>query len=140
IFGGEESASLAVKDHLPEKDGIMAGLLLVEMLSVYGNSLSRQIEEMFREYVRRVCLQRSLPMTPARDKKLRKLIKSPPSKLSGRRVINIETIEGIKLDFENDDWLLLRFSGTEPIIRLYAEAGDKTELGRLIEDGLELVT
>ncbi|MBU1185561.1 MAG: phosphoglucomutase/phosphomannomutase family protein [Acidobacteria bacterium] len=139
IFGGEESASLAIKDHLPEKDGIMAGLLLVEMLSVYGNSLSRQIEEMFREYGRRVCRQRSLPMTPARDKKLRKLIKNPPSKLGGRRVINIETIEGIKLDFENDDWLLLRFSGTEPIIRWYAEAGDKAELGRLIKNGLELV-
>lgn len=140
IFGGEESASLALKDHLPEKDGIMAGLLLVEMLSVYGNSLSHQIEELFREYGKRVCLQRSLPMTPARNKKINQLILNPPGKLGDRRVISIETIEGIKLNFEDDDWLLLRFSGTEPIVRWYAEAGNKAELNRLIKHGQELVT
>ncbi len=140
IFGGEESACLAIKDHLPEKDGIMAGLLVAEMVAALAKGLSEQIDDMFSKYGKRVGKQKSIPFKPEREKKLRKLIKNPPSKLDGRKIINIETIDGIKFDFSDDDWFLLRFSGTEPIIRCYAEAGSKKELERLMRSGLELVS
>ena len=64
-------------------------------------------------------------------------MKKSPTKFNGRRVINVETIDGIKLDFEDDDWLLFRFSGTEPVIRCYAEAGTQKELKSLMKFGLE---
>ena len=140
IFGGEESACLAIKDHLPEKDGIYAGLLVAEMIAATGKSLSQQIKELFQKYGKRVGKQKSIPLTPTNEKKLKKLIKNPPSKFAGRKVTNVETIEGIKLDFSDDDWILLRFSGTEPLIRCYGEAGTNKELARLMSYGLEAIS
>jgi phosphoglucomutase len=140
IFGGEESACMAIKDHLPEKDGIFAGLMVAEMMAAVGKSLSEQIKDLFKKYGKRVGEQAAFPLTPAREKKLRKITKNPPSKLNGRKVVNVETIDGIKLDFSNDDWILFRHSGTEPIIRCYAEAGTKKEAKRLMEFGLEKIS
>jgi len=140
IFGGEESACLAIKDHLPEKDGIYAGLLVAEMIAATGKSLSQQIKELFQKYGKRVGKQKTIRLTPTNETKLKKLIKNPPLKFAGRKVINVETIDGIKLDFSDDDWILLRFSGTEPLIRCYGEAGTNKELTRLMHYGLEAIS
>jgi phosphoglucomutase len=140
IFGGEESACVAIKDHLPEKDGIFAGLLVAEMMAASGKSLSGLLEDLFRRYGKRVGGQRTIPLTAERARRLKRLIKKPPGQLCGRKIVNIETIEGIKLDFSDDDWLLLRFSGTEPLIRSYAESGTKKELDNLMKHGLELIS
>ncbi|MBM3294010.1 MAG: phosphoglucomutase/phosphomannomutase family protein [Candidatus Aminicenantes bacterium] len=137
LFGGEESASFALLGHLPEKDGILAGLLLAEMLAATGRSLTEAIEDLFKTYGERVGGQKSIPLTPARERHLRRLIKLPPTRLAGRPVTKIETIDGIKFDFDGDDWLLLRLSGTEPIIRCYAEAGSRKDLRALIKAGME---
>lgn len=138
-FGGEESASLGVKDHLPEKDGIMAGLLVAEMMASCGKNLSEQIKELYAEYGTRVGHSATFPLNAKREKRLRRLIKSPPGVLGSRRVINTEAIDGIKFDFDHDDWLLLRFSGTEPIIRIYGEAETREEMDRLVKSGLEVL-
>ena len=140
IFGGEESACMVIKDHLPEKDGIFAGLLVAEMMAAVGKSLSEQLKDLFRKYGKRVGKQASFPLTPAREKRMKKMTKNPPSKLNDRKVVGIETIDGIKLDFSDDDWLLLRHSGTEPIIRCYAEAGTKKEVEMLMKFGLEKIS
>ncbi|MFQ6109936.1 MAG: hypothetical protein ACE5L7_10340 [Candidatus Aminicenantales bacterium] len=140
IFGGEESACMAIKDHLPEKDGIYAGLLVAEMMAAMGKNLSELIQDLFRKYGKRVGKQRSVPLTAVNKKKLIRLIKNPPTRFAGRKVLNIETIDGIKLDFHDDDWILLRFSGTEPLIRCYGESGTRKELERLIKFGLEAIS
>jgi phosphoglucomutase len=137
VFGGEESAALAVKDHLPEKDGIFAGLLVAEMVAVSGRPLADLVQGLFKEYGERVGGQRSVPLNPDREKSLRRLIKNPPAKLAGRFVIEAATIDGLKLNFSDDDWLLLRFSGTEPLVRCYAEAGSSKDLRALLKAGLE---
>jgi len=139
IFGAEESACIAIKDHLPEKDGIFAGLLVVEMMATLGKSLSEMIQDMFRTYGKREGKRENIPLTSEREKRLKNLRRHPPSKLGKRTVTGIETIDGIKLDFSDDDWILLRLSGTEPIIRCYAEAGSKKEVDRLASLGLELL-
>jgi phosphoglucomutase len=139
VFGGEESACLAVKDHLPEKDGIIAGLLVAEMLAVTGKTLPDLRAALFRTYGRLVGGQRNIPLTPARERRLRELVQTPPATLAGRKVVAVETIDGVKLDFAADAWFLLRFSGTEPLIRCYAEAETEAELDRLLERGLELI-
>lgn len=137
IFGGEESACMAIKDHLPEKDGIFAGLLVAEMVASSGKSLKEMKEDLFREYGKRVGGQKDLSLNPERKKRLKRLIKNPPLKLGKRPVIAVETIDGLKLDFENDDWFLLRLSGTVPLIRCYAEAETRREMEKLMKSGLE---
>jgi phosphoglucomutase len=140
IFGGEESACIAVKDHLPEKDGIFAGLLVAEMVAASGKSLADILKALFKEYGGMLGGQRNVPRTPEREKRLQELILHPPDRLGDRRVEGVETIDGIKMDFADDSWLLLRFSGTEPLVRLYAEAETARELERLMKLGLEFVT
>jgi len=137
IFGGEESACMALKDHLPEKDGIFAGLLVIEMMATRGEPLSKIIDGLFQEYGKRIGKQKSIPLTVERARRLKQLRRHPPSRLANRKVIHVETIDGVKLDFEDDDWILLRQSGTEPIIRCYAESGSDKELKRLMKAGLE---
>ncbi len=137
IFGGEESASMAIKDHLPEKDGIFVGLLVTEMVAASGKSLAELVRDLFKQYGERIGIQKSLPLTPERERKLKKLIKNPPGQLGGRRVLNVEVIDGVKLDFSEDDWMLFRLSGTEPLIRCYAEASSKKDLRNLVKSGLE---
>ena len=139
MFGAEESACMAIKDHLPEKDGIFAGLLVVEMMATVGKSLTEMIQDLFHTYGKRVGKRKNIPLTPEREKSLKSLRKHPPSKLGERAVIGAETIDGIKLDFSDDDWILLRLSGTEPIIRCYAEAGSKKEVDKLVRFGLKLL-
>ncbi len=139
IFGGEESACIAVKSHLPEKDGIFAGLLVAEMMAVTGMNLTRLRQEFFREYGRMVSGQRSFPLQPRNERVLKELIINPPENLGGRRVVGVERVDGIKFDFDGDDWLLLRLSGTEPLIRCYAEANSKAELEKLLEVGTKRV-
>jgi phosphoglucomutase len=139
MFGAEESACMAIRDHLPEKDGIFAGLLVVEMLAGVGKNLSQMVEDMFGKYGKRVGKQKNVPLNAERESKLEELRLTPPSKVGERNVQNIETIDGIKLDFSEDDWILLRLSGTEPIVRIYAESGSTKEVNQLLQNGMELL-
>jgi phosphoglucomutase len=139
IFGGEESACIAVKDHLPEKDGIFAGLLVAEMIAVTGQGLRARSEALFKEYGTVVGGHRDVDLTPERAKRLRALIQNPPDGLGKRKVIACETIDGLKLDFDDGAWVVLRRSGTEPLIRCYAEAARKKDLDELLSKGLEAV-
>ncbi len=139
MFGGEESACIAVKDHLPEKDGIFAGLLVAEMIAATGRTLSALREDLFAEYGAMTSGQRTLPLTPERAKTLKALIHDPPDKLGRRKVAAVETLDGLKLDFEGGRWLVLRSSGTEPLIRCYAEAESGEEVESLLKKGLEAV-
>lgn len=137
IFGGEESACLAIRDHLPEKDGIFAGLLVAEMMAVTGKKITELRDDLFREYGKKYGGQKNIPLNPKNERKLKELIVDPPERLAGRRVVHVERIDGIKLDFEDDDWLLLRFSGTEPLIRCYAEAESRKDLEKFLIHGVE---
>ncbi len=139
MFGGEESACIAVKDHLPEKDGIFAGLLVAETVAATGRSLGGLREDLFREYGTMTSGQRTLPLTPERAKRLKALVQDPPSKLGRRKVVAVETIDGLKLDFEGDRWVVLRLSGTEPLIRCYAEAETEEEVDSILKKGLQAV-
>jgi phosphoglucomutase len=140
MFGGEESACIAVKDHLPEKDGIFAGLLVSEMIAASGKNLSEIRKALFREYGTLVGGQRILPRTPAREKRLKEFVDNPPAALGSKKVEAVEIKDGINLEFADDAWLHLRFSGTEPVIRCYAEAGSSRELDDLLARGMEFVS
>lgn len=140
IFGGEESACLAIKDHLPEKDGIVAGLLVSEMLAARGKSLSQLILDLYGKYGQLEGTHRNIPLTGKRERKLSDLIKNPPGEWDGRQIMARETMDGLKLVFSQDDWLLIRLSGTVPVIRCYAESGSKQELNLIIDSALEMLS
>ena len=139
IFGAEESACMAIKDHLPEKDGIFAGLMVVEMMASMGKTLTELTEDLYKKYGKRIGQQKNILLNSEKEKKLKELEKNPPKKIGERKVLNSKYIDGIKLNFSEDDWLLLRPSGTEPLIRCYAEAGSQKEVNYLMKKGLELL-
>ncbi|HNS05696.1 MAG TPA: hypothetical protein PKH53_06800 [Candidatus Saccharicenans sp.] len=138
IFGGEESACLAVKDHLPEKDGIFAGLLVAEMVAAYGESLTELLARLFKKYGKMVGAQTNLELSPRISRRLNKLIKDPPEQVGRRRVVSVETMDGLKLVFSGDSWLTLRFSGTEPVVRCYSEAETRREAQALLISLIQL--
>jgi len=140
IFGAEESACMAIKDHLPEKDGIFAGLLVVEMMASMGKNLTELVADLFKKYGKRVGQQRNIPLDSEREKKLARLKQDPPTKLGTRKVLNSRNIDGIKLNLSEDDWILFRPSGTEPLIRCYAEAGSQKEVRTMMKNSLDLLS
>lgn len=140
IMGGEESAGLTVKGHFPEKDGILACLLVIEMVASRGASLGEMIEELFRKdgalYSERVGIE----LTPEVKDRLRKRLSSdPPDMIGGRRVAEVNRMDGVKYIFDDGSWILLRMSGTEPVVRCYAETNTKQDLEVLIETGSKFV-
>lgn len=139
IFGGEESACLAVKDHLPEKDGIFAGLLVAEMIAICGLNLSPLLDQLFKKYGKMFGAQANIPLTAERSRKLNELLAAPPYFLGKRKIQSVESMDGLKLDFAGDSWLILRFSGTEPLIRCYAEAETEKEARALLGAGMKLL-
>ncbi|MCP2605699.1 phosphoglucomutase/phosphomannomutase family protein [Candidatus Aminicenantes bacterium AC-335-O07] len=140
ILGGEESACLTIKGHLPNKDGILVGLLVAEMIAYRKKSLRAQLEDLFSKYGRRFNSHRNFKITPHTKESLEKLIDNPPPNLNGRKVVSIKKIDGIKLILENGDWCLLRFSGTEPIIRCYAESDSEQKVEEIIKLGFKQIS
>ena len=140
IFGGEESGGYGVPSFLPERDGLMSALFIMESLLLRGLSLSQYIEEIFSEYGSAYYRRVDFPADEKAKEKLRSLIEEPPSAVGGRKVKKAITIDGLKLVFEDESWLLFRASGTEPLIRVYAEAPTERELEGLIESGTSLLS
>jgi alpha-D-glucose phosphate-specific phosphoglucomutase len=140
ILGGEESAGLTVKGHFPEKDGILACLLVIEMVASRGASLGEMLEELFRKdgalYSERV----GIKLTPeVKDRLQKRLSSDPPDSIGGRRVAEVNRMDGVKYIFDDGSWILLRMSGTEPVVRCYAETNTKKDLEVLLETGSKFV-
>ena len=139
IFGGEESGGYGYYGHLPERDGILSALLFVEMIAKKGKPLSSILDEMEKKFgssfFKRIDFQKE-----GVDKKkiVEKLTSSPPSALGGIPLKKILTIDGVKFIMEDESWLLIRPSGTEPKVRVYAEASRKTQLERIVQEGKDL--
>jgi phosphoglucomutase len=135
----EESAGLSMRGHVPEKDGILAGLLAAEMVAVRRRSLRDQIRDLFKKvgprHSRRIDYHTS---AGARDLLARRL-EDIPSTFAGRRIVRYDTTDGRKLIFEDGAWLLFRPSGTEPVIRCYGEARSPKDLDALMAVARDLV-
>ena len=133
LIGGEESGGLGVKGHIPERDGILMGLLLLEAVAVSGKGLRQLLNETMDEighfFYRRIDRR----IEGADKEQLIKRLKSyPPAEIDGQRVSATNFSDGFKFIFENNDWLLVRPSGTEPVLRLYSEAGSPDRVERLL--------
>jgi phosphoglucomutase len=135
-LGGEESAGLSVHGHVPEKDGILACCLAAEMVARRRKPLFVQLEELYARVGRFVTRRVNLPLTPSQEAALAGKLAAPPTSFAGRAVQGTVTVDGTKLLLEGRAWLLVRKSGTEPVVRLYAEASDLDTLEALTEAGM----
>ena len=123
LLGGEESGGLSIRGHVPEKDGILACLLVVEMVARTGKSLKVLLQELFSRVGELHSLREDVHLSAAQQSRLRAVLASPPTSIAGIRVERVSTLDGLKLYLHGGSWLLVRASGTEPVVRLYAEAG-----------------
>lgn len=132
IMGGEESGGLSIFGHIPEKDGILAGLLAVEMLAYTGRSLNEINQDLEREYGPVVSERVDIKVNPAAHGRILALIEGYlPKNIAGIPVESCNTLEGKKIVLEDGSWVLIRPSGTEPLFRIYVEAGETDKLSQI---------
>ncbi|HZH88943.1 MAG TPA: phosphoglucomutase/phosphomannomutase family protein, partial [Chitinophagaceae bacterium] len=136
LLGGEESGGIAVKGHIPERDGIFDGLLIYEFMQVTGKSLSELIQEVY-EIVGPFVYDR-LDLTLAEEKK-QTIIKNAQNDVynagfGSYEVSQVQKIDGVKYLLKNGGWVMLRASGTEPLLRIYVEGNSAEETADIIDE------
>ena len=130
-IGGEESAGLSIRHHVPEKDGVLAGLLCCEMVARRGKSLGVQLREAFAKVGSFYPKRENFRLTPEVKAKFTKKLRLEPREFMGRKVREVVRTDGLKLIFEDGSWVCYRLSGTEPVVRVYSEAGSEQDLEKL---------
>lgn len=135
ILGGEESAGLSIRGHYPEKDGILACLLAAEAVAARQTSLTEQLNDLYKRVGKLESGRIGLKLTPEVADKLKHKLAEEPIEIGGRKVESINRMDGVKFLFENNAWMLMRPSGTEPMVRIYAESESSDDLENLLEQG-----
>lgn len=140
IMGVEESGGLSIFGHIPEKDGILSCLLAVEMLVYTGKSIKEISEEHAQKYGHVVSERLDIKVsTHAKPEVEQRIDTYQPRSVAGIKVDRIDEIDGKKILMENGSWVLIRASGTEPVFRIYLEAGSKEDLEDMKEEVLEII-
>lgn len=123
LIGGEESGGISFKGHIPEGDGVIMGLLLVEMVAEYGVPLHELVDDLLKEvgpaYYERKDIRLGHPVS--KEKMTTYLRDQAPAEIGGEKVLQVSVVDGVKYIMSDDSWLLIRPSGTEPVLRVYAE-------------------
>ncbi len=141
LIGGEESGGIGFKGYIPERDGIISGLFLLEMVSARRKSIDKIMDDVNKKYGNFYYNRLDLDLSVKRGiKVVSKLKESAPCKLLGKKIQEIKTYDGIKFILKEGNWLLIRPSGTEPILRVYAESSTKSDLKALLDAGRRLVS
>jgi phosphoglucomutase len=140
VLGGEESAGLSVKGHIPEKDGILACLLAAELVASRGGArLKTLLQELYGEVGSFLTKRVDIRLEPSVVAGVEERLKHSPGSLAGLAVIEVKRLDGVQMTLEDGSWLLIRVSGTEPVVRLYAEAASPERLDRLVTAGETLI-
>ncbi len=139
LIGGEESAGLTIRGHVPEKDGILACLLVAEMVAVEGRNLSELLDDLYSRVGEFHTRRTNLRLAGELAEGISVRLNNPPAKIGGRKIREIISIDGSKYLFEDGSWMLFRKSGTEPVVRLYGEAGSQAALDELMKAGEQFI-
>jgi len=137
LIGGEESGGLGVKGHIPERDGIYLGLLLAEIMAVRKKRMSELVQELMDELGEHHFQRVDRHITPEQKDETMSRFKKGLSSIGGYKVVRVETIDGFKY-FIDKGWLLVRPSGTEPLVRFYAEADTPSKVKQLLAAATEI--
>ena len=131
LIGGEESAGLSIRYHVPEKDGILTGLLCCEMVARRGKSLGQQLQDLFAKVGSFYPLRENFRLTPEVKAKFTEKLRLDPESFAGRKVNEVVRQDGLKLVLDDGSWVCYRLSGTEPVVRVYSEAPSQQGLQKL---------
>lgn len=140
LMGGEESGGMSIRGHIPEGDGVLMGLLLLEVLADSGATLSELVRDLLQDvgpaHYARSDLRLARPV--AKAEMVRRLTEDAPAAIGGVAVCDVATVDGVKYLMADDGWLLIRPSGTEPVLRVYAESPDPKMVESLLAYGAEV--
>lgn len=139
VIGGEESAGLSIRGHVPEKDGILACFLVAEMVAREGKTVRELLERLYGEVGRFVTRRENLRLSPELEKSYATRIASLPARIAGTGVSDVIRIDGTKLLLDDGSWMLFRKSGTEPVVRLYGEASSEARLAEVMAAGRSFI-
>jgi len=135
VAGGEEAGGMGVKNYIPERDGSMAGLLLLEMMVYRNKDILKILNETEKQFGKYYYLRSDLHL----DRQVILKKEDMPRELLGKKVIEIKDFDGLKLICDDESWLMFRGSGTEPIMRIYSEGLSLIQSKRLLELGEKLI-
>ena len=130
-LGGEESAGLSIRGHLPEKDGLIACLLMAEAVARRGQSIKQQLAALFQKVGAYYPLRMNLTLEPNVKTRLLEKLQRDWDKFDSQKVAKVDRTDGLKMILENGSWVLMRPSGTEPVVRVYCEAATQADRDRL---------
>ena len=130
-IGGEESAGLTIRGHVPEKAGVLAGLLVAEMVAVRGASIGAQLQQLFAKVGSYYPVRENFRLTAERKAAFTEKLKADAKELGGRKVTQVVRTDGLKLILEDGSWVCYRLSGTEPVVRAYTEARSEKDMDAL---------
>ena len=140
LIGGEESGGIGVLGYIPERDGPLMSLILLEAMAIRKQRLEDQIAELMAEFGPHEYNRVDLHPNPAKMPAIiRALNEDNPTNVAGWEVASIDRTDGTKFDFADGSWLLLRASGTEPVVRVYSESSSQENVAKLIEGGVQIV-
>ena len=139
IMVGEESEGFSMKHHLPDKDGILATVMVAEMVAREGKSVRELLDRLYGEVGRFVTRRDNLKLSPELEKVYGSKVNGLPAEIAGARVTEIIRIDGTKLLLDDGSWMLFRKSGTEPVVRLYGEAGNDARLAEVMAAGRKFI-
>jgi phosphoglucomutase len=130
-IGGEESAGLSVRHHVPEKDGILACLLACEMVARRKKPIRQQLQELFADVGSFYPLRENFRLTDEVKAKFTAKLRQEPRDFGGRKVAEVVRTDGLKVVLDDGSWVCYRLSGTEPVVRVYSEARSEGDLKKL---------
>jgi phosphomannomutase len=138
LIGGEESGGIAVQGFLPERDGVLINLLLMEMMVKRGKTSLELLGELHQRFGEFHFRRRDYPVQPeAGKRRVEALAARPPAELARLKVAGVDTLDGCKIFFDGGSWILFRQSGTEPTLRVYCEAVSRAKVDELISAGMK---
>ena len=139
VVAGEESGGYAFRGHIPERDGVLSGLLLLDYMVQTGKPASQLLAEMYEELGPHEYDRVDITLREEeRDAIAEQAAAATPSEIAGLRVVSRDTLDGFRFTLEGGWWLLMRFSGTEPLLRIYAEMPSAAQVRQAIEQGQAL--
>ena len=138
LIGGEESGGYAFRGNVPERDGILAGLYMLDMMVKLNRKPSELLDLLFSKVGAHYYNRIDTPFKGERQDRINKILSANPEKIGGLKVTGLLTIDGYQFLLEDGGWLLIRFSGTEPILRVYCETRYADKVDGILKDGLKL--
>jgi len=138
MIGGEESGGYAFRGNVPERDGILAGLYILDMMVKLKRKPSELIEYLFSKVGGHYYDRIDRRFSGDRQNREQRILSANPLTIGGLKVVGLNKMDGFKFDLEDGGWLLIRFSGTEPIMRVYTETTHQDRVQPILQDGLRI--